>query len=51
MDNYNYPAGADTEDAPWNKEILEPVVVDCCVSYSLRPYIFFSPIFSKTKLR
>lgn len=35
MDNYNYPAGADTEDAPWNKEVLEPVVVDCCVSYSL----------------
>lgn len=35
MDNYNYPVGADTDDAPWNEEILEPVVVDCCVSYSL----------------
>lgn len=27
MDNYNYPIGADTADAPWNEEEPEPMPV------------------------
>jgi len=34
-DNYNYPAGADTPDAPWNQCDPEPKEVEVCVSYSV----------------
>lgn len=27
--NYDYPCGADTPNAPWNQEDLEPVEVEC----------------------
>ena len=32
MDNYNYPMGADTPDAPWNQRDPEPVEVEVQVS-------------------
>lgn len=36
MDNYNYPMGADTPDAPWNQsDTLEPKEADVLVSYSI----------------
>lgn len=37
MDNYNYPMGADTPDAPWNDTsgTLDPVEADVMVSYSI----------------
>lgn len=34
-DNYNYTAGADTPDAPWNKSDPEPVEVGVTISQSL----------------
>lgn len=36
MDNYNYPMGADTKDAPWN-ELSPPkeVTFDVCISQTL----------------
>ncbi len=33
MDNYNYPAGADTSDAPWNQE--NEVTLPFTVEYAL----------------
>lgn len=35
MNNYDYPLGADNENAPWNQSAPDPIDVDCCVSYSL----------------
>lgn len=35
MDNYNYPLGADTPDAPWNQSDPEPKEFDCKVTYSM----------------
>ena len=35
MDNYNYPMGADTPDAPWNQEITEMEKYDVEVNYTL----------------
>lgn len=35
MDNYNYPMGADTSDAPWNQRDLEPVNVEVQVTIVL----------------
>lgn len=35
MDNYNYPAGADTKDAPWNREGQPDLKFDVAVSCSL----------------
>ena len=37
MDNYNYPMGADTPDAPWNQEIPEMEKYDVEVNYTLTP--------------
>lgn len=34
-DNYNYPPGSDTPDAPWNQSDLDPQDVDICVSTCL----------------
>lgn len=28
-DNYNYPLGADTPDAPWNRQDVPEINVDC----------------------
>lgn len=28
-DNYNYPAGADTPNAPWNRQDVPEINVDC----------------------
>ena len=28
-DNYNYPPGADTPDAPWNRQDVPEINVDC----------------------
>lgn len=35
MDNYNYPWGADTPDAPWNQSEQEPKEVNVTVSITL----------------
>lgn len=35
-DNYNYPPGADTPDAPWNQHEPEPIEVSCDVAFVLR---------------
>lgn len=34
-DNYNYPPGADTPDAPWNQVELEPIDVDVVAEVTL----------------
>ena len=34
-DNYNYPAGADEPNAPWNQSDPEPVEVEVTISQSL----------------
>lgn len=34
-DNYNYPLGADTPNAPWNQKKLKPLDVNCYISCSL----------------
>lgn len=34
MDNYNYPMGSDTPDAPWNEEPYEEVEVLASITYS-----------------
>lgn len=34
-DNYNYPAGADTPDAPWNETAIKPVSINVDVSITL----------------
>lgn len=39
MDNYNYPWGADTPDAPWNQSDPEPKEVDVTVSITLSKQI------------
>ena len=42
MDNYNYPMGADTKDAPWNEvdppEKLFDIMVSCSLSKELSVY-------------
>lgn len=37
-DNYNYPAGSDTPDAPWNQRDPQPIEVACdtCVTLKKR---------------
>lgn len=35
MNNYDYPIGSDTSDAPWNQSTPEPQKVDVMVSYSM----------------
>lgn len=35
MNNYDYPIGADTEDAPWNQKDPEPQTVEVTVSITL----------------
>ncbi len=35
MNNYDYPMGADTEDAPWNQEDLKPRTIEVTVSITL----------------
>ena len=35
MDNYNYPTGVDTSDAPWNQRDLKPVNVEVQVTIVL----------------
>lgn len=35
MDNYNYPMGADTPDAPWNQVDPEPREIEVTVSITL----------------
>lgn len=35
MDNYNYPMGADTSDAPWNKEDLPEEEIEVTISVTL----------------
>lgn len=35
MDNYNYPLGADTKDAPWNQEDIPEKEIEVCVSITL----------------
>ena len=35
MDNYNYPMGADTPDAPWNQVDPEPRKIEVTVSITL----------------
>lgn len=34
-DNYNYPPGADTPDAPWNEPATKPVSINVDVSITL----------------
>lgn len=42
MDNYNYPMGADTPDAPWNQSDPDPVDVEVCVSITLSKSVTIS---------
>lgn len=35
MDNYNYPMGSDTEDAPWNKDSNPEKEIEVTVSVTL----------------
>lgn len=35
MNNYDYPLGADTKDAPWNQEDPKPQEVEVTVSITL----------------
>lgn len=35
MDNYNYPLGADTKNAPWNQHDLEALEFEVAISQSL----------------
>ena len=35
MDNYNYPMGADTSDAPWNQKENEDVEVEVSITQTL----------------
>lgn len=35
MDNYNYPCGADTKDAPWNQEDSPEKEIEVTVSITL----------------
>jgi hypothetical protein len=35
MDNYNYPIGSDTSDAPWNQSDPEPKAIEVTVSVTL----------------
>ena len=35
MNNYDYPIGADTKDAPWNQTDPEPREYECKVNYSM----------------
>ena len=35
MDNYNYPVGADTEDAPWNQHDNKELEFEVTISQSL----------------
>lgn len=35
-DNYNYPPGADTPDAPWNEHDTEPIEVNADVTITLQ---------------
>lgn len=35
MDNYNYPIGSDTENAPWNREDNPPKEVEVTVSITM----------------
>ena len=35
MDNYNYPIGADTPDAPWNEPMIPELEFDVTISMSL----------------
>lgn len=35
MDNYNYPMGADTPDAPWNQKDVPELTFDVAISQSL----------------
>lgn len=35
MDNYNYPLGADTSDAPWNQEDLQEREIEVTVSVTI----------------
>ena len=35
-DNYNYPPGADTPDAPWNEHDTEPIEVNADVTVTLQ---------------
>lgn len=35
MNNYDYPMGADTKDAPWNQEDPEPRTIEVTVSITL----------------
>lgn len=34
-DNYNYPAGADTPDAPWNEPVVPDKTFDVLISQTL----------------
>lgn len=36
MDNYNYPMGADTPDAPWNQRDPEPITLEVDVVIVLK---------------
>lgn len=38
-DNYNYPPGADTPDAPWNQREPEPIEVACDTNVTLKKQI------------
>ena len=35
MDNYNYPPGADTSDAPWNQSEPDEIGVELTINYTL----------------
>lgn len=35
MDNYNYPCGSDTQDAPWNEKEIPEVEMECEVVITL----------------
>ena len=34
-DNYNYPPGADTPDAPWNQRDPDPKTFDCDIAVTI----------------
>jgi len=42
MNNYDYPMGSDTEDAPWNEEPLDSVEIEMDVEVTLKKRVKIS---------
>lgn len=50
MDNYNYPMGADTPNAPWNEKEIPAVEIECDVAITLsRNAIVMTDLYDEDK--